>query len=256
MSHDNQKLTITKDLGYILGVIYGDGYLSENSIGLNVKDKDFALTFKTSLEKFFRKNAKLHSYNGLWCVLLHSRSAVKFLKKFDYHIIVNCSQDIKCAFLKGFYDSEGSAYYHEKTGVRNRKIELCNTNLELLTFCKNLLQVCGIKTLKIGERIRKEREIKGRKLKPTIFFRFHLAENIENLKLFKNLIGFSIMRKQKNLEKMIDSYIHPDRNKWLEFKEKVLHDSKVKRYSELRQEFYFIPKSVIDYWIYPKNSRK
>jgi len=159
-----------KEFGYVLGVIYGDGWLDKNSIILNVKDKDFAMFFKFNLEKLFNKETKLHYYNNLWRVLLHSRNAVKTLRNFDYHKISNLSQETKCAFLKGFFDSEGSAYYFEKIGVRNRKIELCNTNLDLLLFCKNILQEIGIKSLKIDRRVRKERKLGDRILQPTLFY--------------------------------------------------------------------------------------
>lgn len=55
---------------------------------------------------------------------------------------------------------------------------------------------------------------------------------------------------------MINSYIYPERNKWIGFKEKVLSESKIKRYGELRKEFEFIPRSAIGHWIYPKNHKK
>ena len=163
---------------------------------------------------------------------------------------------LNTVFLRGVFDSEGSAYFKKDYERSDRKIELCNTDLDLMFFCKNLLLELGIHSRKIDKRIRKERILKGRKLPLTIFYRFTLKENKDNLKLFRDLIGFSIERKQKNLEKMIDSYIYPNRNKWLKFKGKVLHRSKIKRYSELRQKFYFIPKSVIDHWIYPRNYKQ
>ncbi len=246
---------LSKNLGYIVGVLVGDGWINKNSIGLKAKDKDFILAFKKALEDEFKLNTKLHFYNDLWRAELHSREIVKFLTNFDYKIIKKENIEVKCAFLKGFYDSEGSAYYQEKIGVRNRKIELCNTDLELLTFCKTLLEESGINTLKIDKRLRDIRVLRGRTLPIMIYARFLLKENKENFIRFKNLIGFSIERKQKNLDKMINSYIYPERNKWIEFKESVLNESKIKRYGELRKEFGFIPKSVIDYWIYPKNSR-
>jgi len=51
---------INKNLAYILGVFVGDGYANKNSIGLNTKDKDFAIEFQRALEKEFKKEGKLH----------------------------------------------------------------------------------------------------------------------------------------------------------------------------------------------------
>lgn len=74
---------ITENLGYILGVLIGDGTTNENSIVLNVKDKDFALNFKEALEKEFQKEGKLQFYNGLWRASLHGRKEVKFIRNID-----------------------------------------------------------------------------------------------------------------------------------------------------------------------------
>ncbi len=242
-------MSISKNLGYILGVLVGDGWLNKNSVGLNAKDNDFVLAFKKALEDEFKLNAKIHFYNGLWRVELHSRQIVKLLKNLDYRLIVNEHSEVKCSFLKGFYDSEGSAYYQEKTGVRNRKIELYNTDLELLTICKNLLEELGIKTREIDKRFRDIRLLKGRTLPITICCRITLRENKENFIRFRNLIGFSIKRKIDILDKLIDSYLMY-RSKWKNLREEVLKLHSQKSYSELRKQFKFIPKGTIDRWIY------
>lgn len=242
-------MSISKNLGYILGVLVGDGWLNKNSVGLNAKDKDFVLAFKKALEDEFKLNAKIHFYSGLWRVELHSRQIVKFFKNLDYRLIVNEHTEVKCSFLKGFYDSEGSAYYSERIGVRNRKIELYNTDLELLTICKNLLEELGIKTRKIDKKFRDIRLLKGRMLPITICCRITLRENKENFIKFRTLIGFSIERKQKILDKIINSYLLY-RSKWGNLKEEITKLRSQKRYSEIRKQFNFIPKGTIDRWIY------
>jgi len=78
---------LSKNLGYIVGVLVGDGWINKNSIGLKAKDKDFILAFKKALEDEFKLNTKLHFYNDLWRAELHSREIVKFLTNFDYKII-------------------------------------------------------------------------------------------------------------------------------------------------------------------------
>jgi len=213
------------------------------------------LNFRNAVENSFGKECKLHFYNGLWRVLLHSRFVVKFLNNLDYRSIRNLQVEFKCAFLKGMYDSEGSAYYTAKIGVRNRKVEICSTNLKLMLFCKNLLKELSIKTNKIDKRVRQTRILKGRKLPRTIFYRFQLSENKENFILFRDLINFSIVRKQKQLDKIINSYMHPNRNKWLPFKHEVLLKRKQGyTYSQLIYDYNFIPRGVLEHWIYPRVS--
>ena len=63
---------LSPELGYILGVIEGDGYVrvkkTKGHVGLDVKDKDFALFFKRQLEKwiklpvYFRQRKDTKSY--------------------------------------------------------------------------------------------------------------------------------------------------------------------------------------------------
>jgi hypothetical protein len=247
---------VNENLAYILGVLKGDGHLDENSIVLDVKDIDFALNFKKAVEVEFQKEGKLHFYDNLWRALLHSRTVVKYLKNIDiFHSIRNSSKKAKAAFLRGMFDSEGSAYCNIKYGVTNRKIELCNNDLHLMNLCKELLEELEIKTRKIDKRFRSERIFKGRKLEAFNYYRLTLNENKQNFNLFKKLIGFSIKRKQKNLKRIIDSYRREEYNKWIMYREKVLISNRTKSYTELRKEFHFLPKHVIDHWIYSKEIR-
>ena len=233
--------------GYILGVLFGDGYINVNSIGMNAKDEDFILMFKACLEEYFKRECKIYRYSGLWRVELHSRHLAGMMKNSDYRIIRDQTNLCKGAFLRGFFDSEGSAYFFKKRGVRNRKVEICNTNLELMEFCKLLLNDLGIETLRIERRIRGERTIRGRTLKPFVFYRTTLRENKRNLENFKERVGFSIDRKQKNLDKMISTYAieHTD---WGDLKEDVI--------SLKGDKTYYVPKGTIDCWLYTKRQTK
>ncbi len=250
----DQELKITKNFGYVLGVLYGDGFISDSSIGLNVKDRDFALNFKNVFEKEFGKLGKLHIYNGLWRAIFHSKKLVKFFKTLSYDIIKESSNEVKCAFLLGMFDSEGSAYFRKDYGITDRKLELCNTNFDLLLFCWNLLRELGIEPRKINKRVRKERIFKERVLPLTVFYRFTLKENKENFVKFRELIGFSIKRKQDKLNIIINSYLET-KSKWGNLREEVLQKRKLETYSEIRKEFYHIPKGTIDRWLYTDQSR-
>lgn len=167
--------------------------------------------------------------------------------------IKNSSKITKGTFLRGFFDSEGSAYFRIKYGITDRKIELCNNDFGLIKFCKELLEELGIKTRNIDKRFRSERTLRGRKLSSFNFYRFTLKENKENFKKFRDLVGFSIKRKQDKLDGLIASY-REFRSKWGDLKNKVLEFRKNKTYTETRKEFSFIPKGTIDRWLYIPDS--
>lgn len=240
---------MNKNFGYIIGVLKGDGFLDKNSIILNVKDKDFALVFKNKLENEFKKKCRLNRYNGLWRVSLHSRFHSKLLKIYNYKRIAKENNSVKRMFLLGFFDSEGSAYFRKSTGVTDRKVELVNTDIKLLRFCKDLLEELGIKTRKIDKRIRHERKLKGRTLPITVFYRFTLTESKENFIKFRDLVGFSIKRKNKVLNEIISTYLI-FRSKWQNLRLQVLQDRNTKSYSELRRKYGFVPVGTLNRWLY------
>ena len=75
---------ITPGLGYILGVVEGDGYITlrrtKGNIGLEVNDRDFALCFKDKLEKWSGLKVKFkitEGQNTRFIVTLHSLSQVR-----------------------------------------------------------------------------------------------------------------------------------------------------------------------------------
>jgi intein/homing endonuclease len=243
---------LSPDLGYVLGSIAGDGFIINSSIGMNVKDKDFALAFREAFEREFNKEGKLHFYNGLWRIIFHSVELVNLFRNFNmFNLIKEGNREVKCAFLRGFFDSEGSASLNiiRGKGHADRKIEIANKNYKLLLFCKNLLENLGIETRKMDKRIREERFFKNRKLPILEYFRFTLKENKDNFLKFRNLIGFSIKRKQEKLESIINSYL-AYRSKWGNLKSEVLEFRKNKRYTEIRRHFNFLPKGTIDRWLY------
>lgn len=114
-------LTWNENLGYILGVIEGDGsvYKAKRGTGmtwciaLHVKSKNFAQSFYNALEdigltptfcqKGCSRNNKIY-----WYVLTSNKKFYDWYQKFDYTEIVNKSENIQKAFIRGFYESEGT----------------------------------------------------------------------------------------------------------------------------------------------------
>jgi hypothetical protein len=240
-------------LAYILGVLKGDGFTDDNSVGMNVKDKDFALEFKHALEEEFGKPGKLHRYDGLWRALLHSRKAVRSLRGMDYRAVGTGSTECVRAFLKGMFDSEGSVNLHLAKGVRIRRVELYNTDIELMAFCERLLTRLGIKCRKMDLKRRAARILRGRVLPPGKCYRLSLREKRANFARFEQFVGFSIKRKADTLRSLIKSYAEY-RSKWKDLKKGVLAAKGVKSYTQIRKEFNRVPKGTIDRWLYVKDS--
>ncbi|MBI2547328.1 MAG: hypothetical protein HYW23_02670 [Candidatus Aenigmarchaeota archaeon] len=201
---------LSSELGYIRGVLMGDGYVSikakgtKGQIGLEVKDKDFAQTFHNQLEKWSGLKAQFdfNENKGLYTVQLYSLRAAEFLKEFDISDLVNANEEIKVNFLRGMFDSEGNVSGSNLNTPRTstRFVALFNTDEELIRLVKVLLEAVGIKVQNIDKKI-------GGFTGHTVCFRLRIGSKI-NLEMFKNKIGFSIARKNKKLEDILSSYGH------------------------------------------------
>ena len=234
-----KELKEDKNLGYILGTVLGDGSMrnyiknSDYGISLGVKDKDFALAFKKTLEewsgfKVCRKKDKDKGkdfvyFNGEeYIVNLSSKLVRDFLEKYNINKIkkninlrstsfnkirkfLNKSYEYKKLFLRAFYDSEGCV----PKNVKDKQIGISNNSKQLLQFCKDLLLDLDIKSNKIGIQFRKGDYTtlpNGKKyFMDKNFYTFSICSK-ENFVKFRDRIGFSIKRKQDNLIKIICSY--------------------------------------------------
>lgn len=206
-----KELIEDKNLSYILGVIEGDGCIDKNnySVDLGVTDKNFALTFKKSLENWSGLITKLYIYNNysvLYHVVLHSKIVAIYLKK--YHTINKIEKVVEKVkggreFLSGMYDSEGS--------IGSKQIVIYNNNKQLLLLCKNLLKDLNIDSGRICVSTKKGTIMPFPRGKIGIarFNNYVLRINSRhNLIKFRDLIDFNIKRKQKKLINEINSYIY------------------------------------------------
>jgi len=205
---------LDENLGYILGTVLGDGCIciKNGTISLGVIDKDFALTFKKTLEEWsgftttFSSHVLKDSGKIIWEVILSSVYIIDHLKNYNLNKIKTASKKIKKMFLKGMYDSEGSVPKDPK----QQDINISNNNKQLLQFCKDLLSDLGIESNSIFICIKKGSVAHFPNNKKSIVKRNIYGFDInkkENLIKFRNLVGFSIKRKQNKLIDMINSYI-------------------------------------------------
>jgi len=200
----------SKELAYILGVLNGDGNLSERRIMLISIDKDFSLNFKAKLEKWSGLKAKIYKYFNTkshhytqgfhYETILNSIEAREFLMQFyisknekaidKIRKFLN-SRDLQIAFIEGFFDSEG--YYNKN----NPRIYFANTNYNLILLTKEYLNFLGINT-KIYEEKRKEGIILGKKCRFKKCYRLYIQYK-EGINKFFKIFKPSIKRKQDKI---------------------------------------------------------
>lgn len=143
------KLNLSKSLTYILGVLLGDGYITiykrkdgaRYKVGLNVKDKIFAIRFLNALKEINLKPNLCQDAKLLYRVGAYSKIFVEWFKNLNLTRIEHLVDKKKCymiSFLRGFYESEG--YYNSN----NKTISISNTDKEILKLVSKFLSKLNI----------------------------------------------------------------------------------------------------------------
>lgn len=199
---------LTPDKAYVLGTLCGDGCLKSNrfQIKLSVlaKDKEFVEEFvdcffraygikKEPIEEERIQNGRAVCYTT---VIIDSKQAYLDLErygKFGVYVwrvpeqIRNGDEDIKKAFLRGYFNSDGSV------DVKGHRVTAYSANYKGVSDIVDLLEDFGIKAKIYPNR-------KGE----NTYFHLYL-HNWQNLNIFKE-IGFSLSRKQEKLLMSLKSY--------------------------------------------------
>ena len=188
----NNKLT--SELAYVLGVINGDGHVSQRRVILSAIDKDFVENFKKNLE--FWSGYKSRLYSRLiktddiiknrklqWVCYLDSIKIEKFIKTFNYDKIRRANHKIQ--FIRGFFDSEGSFSKDYELVAYNKDYN----KLKLISdYLFDLVLYSRIRTYTV-------KNINGK-----LINYHHLKVFGKSRYLFYQKIGFSIQRKYRRLE--------------------------------------------------------
>lgn len=189
----NSRKRITKEFAYVLGAIKGDGYTVNRNhsytISLIAKDFEFVSVFKNSIEKWSGlKCTKIKEKGNYYRVEMYSKDVYYFIVNFNLNRILNCSNKIKSAFLRGFADAEGC--------VGSWDVSIVNTNFELLRLCQKILRQLGI----VSNFYNVRTKIDKRHKKPC----YVLGIPKNGLKEFYGCVGFSIPRKNIRLYQKIN----------------------------------------------------
>lgn len=194
---------LTQELAYVFGAVYGDGFFDAKKIGLNVTDKDFAENFAKIIRTWSKKKPtiKYNIKHKYYEVRLYSTRAVTFLEKLPVVGLLDSKEEIKCAFLKGIYDAEGTVAASNIDSPRraSRRIGFYNSDTELLQIVLKLLKDVGFVNIKIRDNVKSGFGSKNKHYEIMLYGK-------KNLVLFYRKVGFSINRKLLKLENAIKSY--------------------------------------------------
>jgi intein/homing endonuclease len=208
---DPLKISL-KDWYYFFGIFIGDGCFTNKIIQITSEDieiKNFLMYFcdklNLNLKIYQKKNNKAQSFT------ISNKSLQKFLEFCGFEVgkkavnkiipykLLNCSKDSASNLLKGLFDTDGYASISAKRRNSNgAKIGFTSTSYELIKQVRTLLLIFGIdSTTKISFK-GGESNFSGKKYICNKAWTI-LLSTYENIKIFKDSIGFLINRKQEKL---------------------------------------------------------
>jgi len=200
-----------KELAYLIGAFIGDGYYARpdkyghTRICFSSSDKEFVFKIKDIIKNIFSLDTglsidKLSLKNPSWRdhYRTSSRSLYRLLMAYlpDKNSVPSFvrggSLQIKSGFLSGFFDAEGGVCIStiKSRNAIDRRLYCHNSNLRLLYEVKSYLKEMDIDSFIQNGKGAYSLNVWGYK----------------NLVNFKNLIGFTINRKEEKLFEAICSY--------------------------------------------------
>ena len=210
---------LTESRAYILGVMCGDGCVFSGIerkkkwefksyiVYLAVKDKDFLDEFVRHSKVVYGVEPRLYyrirkkkKWSNIWIARYKRKSVHEDLAPYNFggstwkvpeEIINSDDEKIIAAFLRGFYDSEGSVSVYDK----KISIVVCSTSKDGMQGVRELVGRLGIKAASIGKENRKDRR------KQCYYFSIY---TMDDAKKYLSKVGFSIKRKVDKIRSYID----------------------------------------------------
>lgn len=153
------NLNPSDDLAYILGVLKGDGCVSINRsnnahfILLEVTSLNFAQSFSDALELIGLNphiskawvNPKSWGKKEKYLARAISKRFVEWYKRLSLKEIEGVVSGYEVAFIRGFYESEGSVGHSRGDYGNKWKLAMYNSNRNLLEMVNNLLWKIGFR---------------------------------------------------------------------------------------------------------------
>lgn len=184
---------------WLAGVLHGDGYCTRLSIGLYVKDREFADEFVQSIFILYGRTIRPDLQRGLWMSRTSNRTG-KFnsAKGFSPSSIKE-----KAMWVRGLFDSEGNAQLVKLPKWENsyhRRIAMYSTLMTTLLRAQGYLADLGI-TAKIFTTKNSATHL-GKKT----VYELKLKSGRGNFDKFATLVGSCIPRKQDSMNRIVSTY--------------------------------------------------
>ncbi|MDA4122918.1 MAG: hypothetical protein OK456_07055 [Thaumarchaeota archaeon] len=190
--------TPTFELGYVTGTTLGDGTTSISGdhnyrIKLQVSDDEFAEEFARCLGVVLNRsppNVRWFPARRMWRTEVSSRLLQEFLRGpiEDIEATIASTKECKTGFLRGFFDSEGSASKYQ--------LSCANGELSKQSLVVKLLNSLRIVTTgpRLGQRKGGTKIIRGKECQINKDS-YIVTVRAESRNLFESIIGFTIQRK-------------------------------------------------------------
>ncbi|MAG20407.1 hypothetical protein CL618_03170 [archaeon] len=213
---------LDEDFMYFAGLIAGDGNLSGNpskrvTVGFTNNDKLLQKEFKNLSKKLFSAKVNISSKKST-----KRGEGWRFSSKLVFEVLngigiplspkshrldmndnlLSLPKKLIASFLRGFYDADGSVI-QRKNG---------SNNIELTTSSENIAKKIQLVLLRFGihSRIRKRKTKKSIKkdggiINPKLYKFTLTISGLNNIKLFKETIGFKISHKLEKINSIVKS---------------------------------------------------
>lgn len=187
----NPNLTPSEHLAYLMGALKGDGSIRHKGVSLKVKDEEFVNEVEACLRKINLNPKKRMREDGQYEVWAYSVKLTKWIEENLMNLPQILGEREIRAFVRGFFDAEGSAMPRRFSFSRSgwNRIEFTNTDLKLMKLVRDMLNKLGILTS-----LRFKQVLKSGKSE-------YLLSVLRPSKLmFIRLIGSTISRKAERLQ--------------------------------------------------------
>jgi len=215
-------------LSYVIGVLRGDGYIrtpkgkrTKYGLCLSSIDYDFIQKFDKEICKVFEKTQLYPIYvskrqranrKPQYYMEAISKNFVLWYQAKSFEEINEFVEIYPQDYLRGLFDSEGSIIAHpakrsnRKTWTFYCKLYFTNTSEELIGHVGDVLEKVGIPVtciVKTHEKNSRAKFPEGEYKATKACYQMVMTRKVAILN-FCNKIGFSIARKQKKLQEIVD----------------------------------------------------
>jgi DNA endonuclease len=215
----------SKELAYVIGVIFGDGNLfhhkskSDYLIRLDAIDKDFVETFSSCVSKVLNKErnyvvmptTRKSMDSIMYSTRARSKQLYYFLKelKADFEKVKPFAQAYPKEFIQGLADSEGCPSIAARNSFQVGVCVAYSMNIELLAFVCLLLKMKF--TIKSKVRLARKKGvtdsvINGRPITRKNNVYFLSIGDFQSTQKFAEKINFGIERKRQKLNDAVDIF--------------------------------------------------